>query len=35
VIDLIRQLEEIDARLGGEGPRALPASVADALEGMR
>jgi Fe-S-cluster containining protein len=35
VIDLIRRLEEIDASLGGEGPRALPASVADALEEMR
>lgn len=35
VLDLIRRLEEIDERLGGEGPRALPASVADAMEGMR
>lgn len=31
VIDLIRRLEEIDHHLGGDGPRALPASIADAL----
>lgn len=31
VVDLIRKLEEIDARLGGDGPRALPAALADAL----
>src|SRR5204862_6506196 len=35
VIDLIRRLEAVDAGLGGEGPRTLPASVADALDGMR
>ena len=35
VIDLIRRLEEIDERLGGEGPRVLPDAVADALAGMR
>ena len=35
VIDLIRRLEEVDERLGGEGPRALPDAVADALAGMR
>ncbi len=31
VLDLIRRLEAIDARLGGSGPRALPAAVDDAL----
>lgn len=31
VIDLIRRLEEIDERLGGQGPRGLPAAVASAL----
>ena len=31
VLDLIRRLEQIDARLGGCGPRALPGAVADAL----
>ncbi|MDQ2868963.1 MAG: YkgJ family cysteine cluster protein [Verrucomicrobiota bacterium] len=31
VIDLIRRLEAIDANLGGDGPRRLPAAVADAL----
>lgn len=31
VIDLIRRLEEIDAQLGGDGPRALPAAIQDAL----
>ena len=35
VIDLIRRLEEIDERLGSEGPRALPDAVEDALAGMR
>lgn len=34
VIDLIRRLEEIDERLGGEGPRALPDAVGAALDGM-
>lgn len=32
VLDLIRKLEEIDARLGGDGPRTLPGAVAAALE---
>ena len=32
VIDLIRRLEQIDAELGGAGPRTLPNAVADALE---
>lgn len=31
VIDLIRRLEDIDTALGGDGPRALPGAVADAL----
>ena len=35
VLDLIRRLEEIDARLGGDGPRALPAILAETLAGMR
>ena len=34
VIDLIRRLEEVDERLGGEGPRALPDAVEAALDGM-
>jgi Fe-S-cluster containining protein len=32
VVDLIRRLETIDAQLGGDGPRKLPAAVAAALE---
>lgn len=31
VLDLIRRLEAIDARLGGRGPRILQGAVADAL----
>jgi hypothetical protein len=31
VVDLIRRLEAVDVVLGGEGPRALPAALADAL----
>lgn len=31
VLDLIRRLEQVDARLAGCGPRALPRAVADAL----
>jgi Fe-S-cluster containining protein len=31
VLDLIRRLETLDARLGGSGPRALPAAVGEAL----
>ena len=31
VADLIQRLESLDERLGGTGPRALPAAVADAL----
>jgi uncharacterized protein len=32
VLDLIRRLESLDAGLGGEGPRMLPAAVAAALK---
>lgn len=32
VIDLIHRLETVDAALNGEGARALPGAVADALE---
>lgn len=32
VLDLIRRLEQVDSQLGGEGPRALPGAVADALD---
>jgi Fe-S-cluster containining protein len=32
VVDLIRRLETIDAQLGGDGPRNLPAAVAAALD---
>ena len=35
VIDLIRRLEEVDAELGGDGPRTLPSAVAEALEEIR
>ena len=35
VLDLIRRLEEVDRRLGGEGPRKIQAAVADALAEMR
>ena len=35
VIDLIRRLEAIDARLGGDGSRPLPSALADALEVWR
>lgn len=31
VLDLIRRLEAVDAQLGGDGPRKLPAAVAAAL----
>ncbi len=34
VLDLIRRLEAVDAQLGGDGPRKLPAAVAAALEEM-
>lgn len=32
VLDLIRRLEEVDRKLGGDGPRKIEAAVADALE---
>jgi Fe-S-cluster containining protein len=35
VLDLIRRLEEVDVSLGGSGPRALPAAVADELARFR
>lgn len=35
VIDLIRRLEAVDARLGGDGPRALETAVADELARTR
>jgi Fe-S-cluster containining protein len=31
VLDLIRRLEALDTRLGGPGPRALPAAVGETL----
>ncbi|HEX4667581.1 MAG TPA: YkgJ family cysteine cluster protein [Chthoniobacterales bacterium] len=34
VLDLIRRLETIDAQLGGDGPRKLPAAVASALNDL-
>jgi len=34
VVDLIRRLEDIDHELGGDGARALPGAVADALRKM-
>jgi Fe-S-cluster containining protein len=34
VLDLIRRLEALDARLGGSGPRALPAAVTDELSAL-
>lgn len=35
LLDLIRRLEEVDRRLGGDGPRKIQAAVADALEKIR
>ena len=35
VVDLIRRLEDLDARLRGDGPRKIESAVADALEEMR
>ena len=32
VIDLIRRLEAVDARLGGDGPHPLPAAVQSVLD---
>ena len=34
VIDLIRRLEEIDLRCGGDGPHAIDVAVRDALENL-
>jgi len=34
VVDLIRRLEAVDARLGGTGPRALPGAVEAELRGL-
>jgi len=34
LLDLIRRLEEVDRRLGGDGPRRIQTAVADALEEM-
>jgi len=35
VLDLIRRLEDVDRRLGGDGPRKIQAAVASALEEIR
>ncbi|MDR3459198.1 MAG: YkgJ family cysteine cluster protein [Verrucomicrobiae bacterium] len=35
VVDLIRRLEDLDARLRGDGPRKIAAAVADALDELR
>lgn len=32
VLDLIRRLEDVDRKLGGDGPRKIQAAVADALD---
>jgi Fe-S-cluster containining protein len=32
VVDLIRQLEELDRKLGGDGPRKIQIAIADSLE---
>jgi uncharacterized protein len=32
VLDLIRRLEDVDRKLGGDGPRKIQMAVADALE---
>ena len=34
VLDLIRRLEAVDARLGGSGPRALPVALRDELKAL-
>ena len=34
LLDLIRRLEEVDRRLGGDGPRKIQAALATALEEM-
>ena len=35
VLDLIRRLEAVDAKLGGSGPRSLSSAVPDELQKMR
>jgi Fe-S-cluster containining protein len=35
VLDLIRRLEDIDRKLGGDGPRKIQVAVTDAFEEMR
>ena len=35
VLDLIRRLEEVDRRLGGDGPRKIQAALATALAEIR
>jgi uncharacterized protein len=35
VIDLIRRLEEVDAEVGGSGPRLLQNAIADALDELK
>lgn len=35
VLDLIRRLEEVDRRLGGDGPRKIQAAVLAALDELR
>ena len=35
VLDLIRRLEDVDRKLGGDGPRKIQVAVADALDEMR
>ena len=35
VLDLIRRLEDVDRKLGGDGPRRIQAAVADALAEIR
>ena len=32
VVDLIRRLEELDRKLGGDGPRKIQIAIADSLE---
>jgi Fe-S-cluster containining protein len=32
ILDLIRRLEEVDRKLGGDGPRQIGAALSDALE---
>jgi Fe-S-cluster containining protein len=35
VIDLIRRLEDVDQKLGGDGPRKIQVAIADALGELR